>query len=259
MLNIEVKHHDHKQEEHHHCAYHEATEAVDLALFTSGECTEAQATKFWYDCWDVQVSKGMHKEPDVTKWRKGGRASKAMPNREDTDVWVVKGLEMVLGYLAYRKASDWLMWTLPDDSPAIEVLVRMDLDGVEVMGFIDRIHITPTGELVVRDLKTGRKPDSHLQLGTYAAMLESTFDVRPRWGDYFLGRDCRPTGPVNLDPYTREYLTTEYGKIHQMRKLGLYLVNEGSHCISCGVRDACRLKGQPEVIVDWKDKLPEYE
>jgi hypothetical protein len=44
-----------------------------------------------------------------------------------------------------------------------------------------------------------------------------------------------------------------------MRKQGLYLVNEGQHCISCGVKEGCRLRGKPETIAEYKDKLPPYE
>ena len=240
-------------------AFHSASERLDIALFEGLHVDEDVASNYWFDAWDYQYNKALAVEPDTSLWRKGGRASKALPNREDVDFWNDKGREMVVAYFNYRKASDWNVWELPDGSPAIEVPVQAILGDAKVVGFIDRIMVTPDGEIPVRDLKTGKAPPDAIQLGTYAEMVDQTFGVRPAWGDYYLSRDARPTTPVDLAPYSHEYLLAEYNKIDLMRKQGLYLVNEGQHCIACGVRAGCRLKGQPNVIQEWKDKLPEYE
>lgn len=240
-------------------AFHSASERLDIALFEGIDVGPANARVMWVDAWDHYYRKALEQEPDVLLWRKGGRASKALPNREDVAFWQEKGEEMLLTYLAYRKASDWQLWELPDGSPAVEVPTEATLGDARVIGFIDRVMVTANGELVVRDLKTGKAPPDSIQLGTYAEMLYQTFGVRPAWGDYYLSRDARPTTPVDLAPYSHEYLLAEYNKIDLMRKQGLYLVNEGQHCIACGVKAGCRLKGNPETIQEYKDKVPEYE
>ena len=240
-------------------AFHSASERLDIALFEGLPVDEDKASNFWFDAWDYQYTKALAQEPDTDLWRKGGRASKALPNREDVEFWRDKGREMVLAYLAYRKVSDFQVWELPDETPGIEVPVRATLGDAEVIGYIDRILVSPAGELVVRDLKTGKAPPDAIQLGTYAEMVDQSFGIRPRWGDYYLSRDARPTTPVDLTPYSHEYLLAEYNKIDLMRKQGLYLVNEGQHCISCGVKAGCRLKGKSETIEEYKNLLPPYE
>jgi putative RecB family exonuclease len=240
-------------------AFHSASERLDIALFEGVHESLIDVREIWNVAWLYQFDKALVQEPDTDKWRKGGRASKALPNREDVVFWRDKGLEMLEAYYAYRKASDFSVWELPDETPAIEVPVRAALGDAEVIGYIDRILVSPAGELVVRDIKTGKQPPDSIQLGTYAEMVDQTFGIRPRWGDYYLSRDARPTTPVELTPYSHEYLLAEYNKIDLMRKQGLYLVNEGQHCISCGVKAGCRLKGQPETIEEYKDKLPEYK
>lgn len=240
-------------------AYHSATEEIDRALFGGSVLNEAWASHAWKTNWTSELAKCREQDDREELWRKGGRASAALPNREDVAFWKAKGEEMVLAYLKYRLASDWSVWELPDGSPAIEIGLEMQLGDATIRGFIDRVMVTPTGELIVRDLKTGRKPESNLQLGTYALMVEHEFGVRPRWGDYFMAREGKPTQAIDLEPYTEEYLTTEYNKVHLMRKHGLYLANEGRHCFTCAVKEACRLKGEPEVIAQWSDKVPSYE
>ena len=240
-------------------AFHSASERLDIALFEGLHVDEDVASNFWFDAWDYQYNKALAQEPDTDLWRKGGRASKALPNREDVDFWRSRGRMMLLDYYDYRKASNWGIWELPDGSPAIEVPVQAILGDAKVVGFIDRIVVTPNGEPIVRDIKTGKPPPDAIQLGTYTEMVDQTFGVRPEWGDYYLSRDGRSTAPVDLTPYSHEYLVAEYNKIDLMRKQGLYLVNEGQHCIACGVKAGCRLKGHPETIAEYKDKLPPYE
>jgi putative RecB family exonuclease len=239
-------------------AFHSASERLDITLFEGLPVDEDKASNYWFDAWDYQYNKALAVESDADKWRKGGRASKALPNREDVTFWYEKGREMLLAYFSYRQASDWEVWELPDGSPAIEVPTVAILDGVEVMGFQDRVMVTGDGELVVRDIKTGKQPPDAIQLGTYAEMLWQTFGVRAAWGDYYMSREARPSTPIDLTPYSHEYLLAEYGKIDKMRKQGLYLVNEGQHCIACGVKAGCRLKGTPSVIAEYRDKVPEY-
>ncbi len=89
------------------------------------------------------------------------------------DAWV-----LVEGYL---KLED------PDtvDAAGVELLLEAEVGGVMLRGIIDRLDVTPGGDLVVVDYKTGRVPseiqERHRLGGVhfYALLCEKVLGVRP--------------------------------------------------------------------------------
>jgi RecB family exonuclease len=105
--------------------------------------------------------------------------------------------------------------------------------------FIDRVMVTPDGELVVLDLKTGaRTPSSDLQLAVYAAGIERKYGVRPTYGAYWMAREgiTSQLSPLAYLPADRiEALVENFDKA---RKAGIFLPNT-TNCFYCGVAQYC--------------------
>ena len=123
------------------------------------------------------------------EFRAGGRATKAYPNKEDASWWLDNGPKMGDFWVQFRHDSGYQMYHLPDGAPAIETELNVEIGGVNMKGFLDRLMVAPTGELVVVDIKTSSKaPMTYTQLGTYAIMTEKLLGIRPTLGSYFMAR-----------------------------------------------------------------------
>lgn len=67
----------------------------------------------------------------------------------------------------------------------LELLLEAEIGGVFVRGIIDRLDLTPDGELIVTDYKTGRAPGERYEQGSltgvhfYAYLCEAVFGRRP--------------------------------------------------------------------------------
>ena len=153
---------------------------------------------------------------------------------------------MVAQYVSWRDArlaEGWQFFTLPDGSPAVEVPIQIELDGVLVKGYIDRVMVNDDGELLVNDLKTGsHTPASALQLGIYALGMERHFGVRPILGAYYMARKGELTAPTSLLHYTPA--GRQVVQASQVRyRNDVYLPHVTSMCSSCSVRQFCSAFG----------------
>lgn len=178
----------------------------------------------------------------LTEFRAGGRATKAYPNKEDYSWWVDNGQDMVQRWVEWRDGSGWEFFEPQPGVPAIELGMNVNLEGVNIKMFLDRVMINGDGELVILDLKTGsRTPSSDLQLGFYAMGLEKTFGIRPKWGTYWMARTGTTTELVDLDHYSTEMITEIVGKFKIAQTNGVFLPNF-NHCQMCNVVEYCRFK-----------------
>lgn len=92
--------------------------------------------------------------------------------------FVADAWELLEGYLRLED---------PDsvDAVGVELLLETELRGVKLRGIIDRLDVTPEGELVVVDYKTGRAPSEiqeRQRLGGvhfYALLCEEVLGTRP--------------------------------------------------------------------------------
>ena len=206
-------------------AVHEATELLD----TGKAETPLEA---WQRAWEKQLAS---LEPGEQP-RAGGRASKEYPNKENRDWWEKHGPQMVLDWQAhmYRMlAEGWVML-------GVETPFELDLDGVLIRGFIDRVMVNPQGEAEAHDLKTGtRVPASTLQLGVYALGAEQALGVRPSVGRYYMTRTATFSPASSLLHYTPAVLTEWFGKTRFAIEHELFVPNVTAMCVSCGVREHC--------------------
>ncbi|MEV6638056.1 PD-(D/E)XK nuclease family protein [Actinoplanes sp. NPDC051470] len=223
-------------------AYHTASEAWERSF---RELSDRETTDRYDREYDRLIAQGMQQEPDPNRWLTGGRVkgSDDIPRRKE------RGREQLKAYFRYARAAPEKTVRVTDEDAAVEVPFRLDLDGIEIVGFIDTIVEWPGGIIGPRDWKTGSKrPDWPLQLGVYALAVEDVLGVRPMWGDFYMAKDGKPDRPVNLQRFTRGRLTRWFHNLDQSIRAGLFLPNPGDACRTCGVSEFCTAVGsRPDV------------
>lgn len=224
-------------------AVHRASEMLDKG--EQADLYEAWRMA-WVECYRDDIdAKGIN-PLDV---RAGGRASKEWPNKENADWWQHHGPIMLQQYVAWRDArfaEGWQWLALPDGSPAVELGINLELGGVLVKGFIDRVMVTDSGELIVVDLKTGsHTPASTLQLAIYALGVEHHLGVLPILGGYYMARKAELSGPSSLLHYTPELVGRWFSQVRQGIEAELFVPQPSSLCGSCTVRPYCTAFPQP--------------
>jgi putative RecB family exonuclease len=87
----------------------------------------------------------------------------------------------ITNYVDWRLASGYQLVDLPGFGPAIEVPFLIDLGGVVVKGYVDRVFEMNDTPLIL-DLKSGRKPETIEQLAIYRIALETIVPTRLQMG-----------------------------------------------------------------------------
>jgi hypothetical protein len=201
------------------------------------------SNKFWDEAWNRLKDKQLSDTGiDSSNWKAAGRATKANPNKEDGDWWNINGAKMVDRWIEWRSgANGWQMFEI-NGTPAIEIGITPIWNDVPVQMHIDRVMVTPDGELVVLDIKTGsRTPSSDLQLAFYAAGMEEVLGVRPKWGAYWMGRDGVVSEMIDLDKYPKEIIIDIVTQFDKARRESIFIPNF-SHCVMCNLKDKCKYK-----------------
>ncbi|GAB4588705.1 RecB family exonuclease [Nocardia sp. IFM 10818] len=217
-------------------AVHAAAEAYERSGRTM---TVEQMQEVYRKVYAEEVEKYAATTPNFEFWFRSG------PYKGEVDIErrFLLGLEQVARYPAwYEKYPDEQIWIAPDGTPAIELFFKIDLDGIEVRGYIDAvIQFQSTGRLRVRDTKSGKSPGDDLQLGVYAVAVAETYGVEPpATGDYWMGVSGKATKPYDLTHWTRERVTEEF------HRLADNIVNERfdpdpeqAKCMFCAVSASC--------------------
>ena len=159
--------------------------------------------------------------------------------------WLENGPRMVEDYMDWRTNSGWEVATTFDGVPAIELKVNLEVGGLPLLGYVDRVMMTPDGDLVVMDIKTGSsKPKSHLQLGMYSVMLSENYGLDVDYGAYYMARKAEVVDAEPLNLYDLEYLDRLVSGFKKARDAEAYVANPASMlCGVCGVAYACYAKG----------------
>ena len=206
----------------------------------------------WNKSWNAEVEeikqyKGEHY--DFTTLRQTKRTTKANPDGENVAWWFENGKKFLESWIEWRKNSGWKIWESPTGEPGIELVMELEVGGIPFKGAIDRIFVTPEGELVILDLKTGqRTPTTELQLQVYACMMERALGIRPSYGVYWMARQGSTSIPTSLDKFTLRKLDEMVSLFQKARENNLYLPNfEG--CKLCSYQEHC-------YWVDGKNHLP---
>lgn len=199
----------------------------------------------WKDAWDrVKTAHVASTGQESALWRHAkGRATKSNPDGENEAWWYVAGRGMVKSWVDFRLGSNgWTLWSI-GDQPAIELVLNPIFKDVPVKMAIDRIMVTPDGELVIVDLKTGNNTPDPLQLAFYAAGMEKMFGIRPRYGTYWMARKGTTGSLIDLDHITTDMVEDLVVQFDNARKAGIFLPNLGA-CGYCSYTSQCKWKAK---------------
>lgn len=219
-------------------AFHEAVEKWELSLRRMDDGGLATA---YLEAYEREITEGLAVEPDRDKWMTGGRTK----GSDDIDRRRTRGLEQVGAYVGYMETAAEHPLMLDDETPLVEWPFSIDLDGIQVVGYVDIVNEWPNGAVGPRDLKTGSKlPDfPELQLGVYKVALEDTFPVEISYGDLFMLKDGKPRQALNIERFTRDYVTELFHTLDTSISQGLFLPNPSDFCRVCSVADYCKATG----------------
>lgn len=215
-------------------AFHSATEAYDLCADASTFDIESE----WEKAFQARIADTP--TPDGLSWRIGGRATKEWPNKEDDAWWNHHGPLMVKDYVSWRTGAGWSLWHI-NEAPAVEAGFTPTANGVTVKMFIDRIMVTPAGELVIVDLKTGKnKPmDNGLQLAFYRWGVKQILGVDVNYGAYYMARSGILTELMDLTKFSDDFIEDMVSRYWNAVTNNVFVPNI-SNCNTCGVAYACK-------------------
>lgn len=184
---------------------------------------------------DSELAALLAKYPDESDWIRGGVKGLDRDIRERR----AKGVAQVASYARWAVEQEWRVWTLPDETPALEVPFEVTLGGKPVKGYIDVIWEWPDGSIEPVDLKTGTKqPETARQLGLYKVAIEQIFGEPVTQGRYLMLKDLAHK-PIDVRRYTYEYLDELYGHVHRGIEAGAFPARPSGGCFTCTVKRAC--------------------
>lgn len=193
-------------------------------------------------------------QPDWSYWMKSPRTKLVTT---DIQNYRLRGIENdVPTYYDYCIGSDWEILLLDDGYPALELEFEITINGIPVVGSIDKLLWWPKERKVtVDDIKTGNLDDTdHRQLGLYAFAANATLELpQPiSWGRYYYTKPQlrRPSGWIDLTRYNADYLGRCFWRLNAAISNNLFLANPGKQCDLCAVRDWCSELGHLEVARD---------
>lgn len=216
-------------------ACHEAFEAWERSGRTM---TVEDAQNVFRDSYERHINEACEATPNFQAWFKSG----PYDGQTDVERRYLLGLEQTARYIDwYTQHPEEVIWVAPDGTPGIELGFDIDLDGVHVRGFIDAVIVSPDGELIVRDAKTGNQPGDDFQLGVYAVAVAESFGVpQPTQGDYWMGKSGKPTYPYDLSEWSRERVSGKFRELEDNITAGRFDADpEPSKCRFCDVASSC--------------------
>lgn len=199
-------------------------------------------------CWEEEVAARREQSPSYTvdQYVRTGRASAAYGGKRGVEWWMDNGPGMVQSWIDWRESSGWHLWETPDGAPGVELELNITLPGgYPIRMFIDRVMVTPAGQVVVVDIKTGRIPETAEQLGLYRYGLEQKYGAEcpVDWG-YFWHPDKGHGSPQALGLYTGDYLSEQARMAVAGINAGCFMAKPANNCAAwCGVAKFCSAVG----------------
>lgn len=206
----------------------------------------ATATELFLDAFETEVLELVENHPQTNQWAAAGRGKKvSQPQGEDGSWWRTNGPKMVQSWVDWRRKSGWRVLDMGEGVPAIELEILIDVAGIPLKAFVDRVMVVPEiNELVIVDLKTGaRTPESDLQLGFYRLGIMQQYGLDIRFGTYFDARHGRPSEMLNLRRYKPALLETWITKFDLARQHQIYLPHITFRCKACPFKEFCAAYG----------------
>jgi len=211
----------------------------------------------WRESFDAEIETVQSKSgSNPFDWRRGGRSTKENPNKEDGNWWDENGERMFFDFINAWQASGFEIWVSPEGVPGIEIGFNNSFGDVPIKAFADAV-VMSGDELTVIDFKTGSyMPDSSLQLGVYASLMELQFGVRPTKGYYYSARKAQFIESPGIERWTIPVLTEMFRQFNLGIENQIFLPNIGMSCGTCGVKEYCyAVGGQLAEIFDPLSQL----
>ena len=189
--------------------------------------------------YDVKIKQQLEEQPNLNYWRKTAKVKEV-----ETDIAIREqnGLLMSESYEEHCANSQWRVFTLGTQL-GLEYSFDLDLGDFTFRGAIDSLLVWPSGNVTIRDLKTGVRETSGFQLGVYAyALRRAVVPVGVQYGEFYYTKDGK-SEDYNLGRYTDIYVEDQLTKLDKMILNEEYLVNPGPQCYNCDVKDWCREMG----------------
>lgn len=219
-------------------AVHTVTEEHQRRRVAGDPMTLEEALELFKEEYSKEVGKYTEITPNLEWWTWSGPYN----GERDIERRYLIGLEQVEKFFAW--SENQVIWIAPDGTPGIELGFNIDLDGIDVRGFIDAIVEGPDGEPRVRDYKTGNAPGDDFQLGVYGLAIRELYGVEVWEGDYFMagkkGKPAGPTEPYGLSEWTRESVSARFAEVEARIQAGEFDPDpEPSKCKFCDVNRSC--------------------
>jgi hypothetical protein len=235
-------------------ALHAASEDWDNQYLAGEVIQDPSALQGMFEMsFDIEIRKVEEHTPyPQGEWHRSGRQSRESsphggPNKKDEAWWRRWGPTMLASYVSWRLASPWeIAWLCPEDTEitptwGIEVPFEVEMGGVRVLGYIDRVFhqvVDGVDTYLVIDLKSGKEPETSAQLGTYRVGLIRRYGVDPVYGAYWLGGSGGSTSLVDLRKAWPEARVDKRFATARRRQLAGEFDCAGCwFCLSGGVRD----------------------
>lgn len=228
-------------------AVHSITEIIDKATFNGADLDEAELTAPNFK--DVFVQNIENAKKRGKEIKASGRVLKSHgkgggPNKKDAAWWLVEGQAMINRWVNRRRAfTDWHIMRMPDGTPGVEVEVRVDFGGVEILGAIDRVMVDPDGRAAIVDLKTGAVPVGVLQMATYGLALRILHGIGASVAYYWSpdSKDAygRMIGPFDLTAFDADRIEHMYRGARRGIEEGIFIPHVTGMCSGCPVKDQC--------------------
>lgn len=171
------------------------------------------------------------------------RAAGGQRAPEGKDWWLKNGPGMVFAYHAWRRNNPNLtIWHTDEGVPGIELEVFVNIgDDTIIKGYIDRVfQDANSGELLIVDLKTGKRNPGPLQLAVYRLVLQQQYGISPRYGAYWMARQGVLAETHDLEHLNPAVVSKWLKDTKKAIDLGFLTPHLGEHCDRmCSVNQHC--------------------
>lgn len=215
-------------------AVHTCTEVLDSAYWDRPH-DWPEITRIWTDLFAEAVNEAAGDDETGTpksEWR--------MSRNKGHDWWLENGERMARNWVRMRTERRLALLD-GDPSMSVELYVTAIFGHHKMRGYIDRVMVTPDGEIGIFDLKTGQSPKDMLQLGLYMLMIEDEWGIPASFGEYAVLDKAVWAGRLEMKATRRtieQYVQWVAGAVES----GTFVPSPGMFCSSCRVREHCSIK-----------------
>lgn len=179
-------------------------------------------------------------QPDFSLWMKPPNTKTVAAS---IDSYRKRGVEKdVPWYYDRCISSGWEVAEI-NGSKALEVPFEVDLGGVSVQGYIDRVQWWPSEKYyTIEDTKTGSPEHDDYdprQLKLYQLAIQETLDVPIQYGRYWFTKIDRGSKWFDLSLIDVLTVVDQYATLDEVIERKLFLPNPGKHCGLCSVKNIC--------------------